>query len=98
MVEPRVTRLRRVLGGLDGTLRVLGALAGTLPLALLLAAALATGLPLPADVRFPLATLLVIPLWVSAMSLAFLTPRGWQLCLALAAAVALLAVLVPHAL
>ncbi|HVK73946.1 MAG TPA: hypothetical protein VM734_11535 [Kofleriaceae bacterium] len=94
--RPR-SRVRRALVAVDGGLRTLGALVGTFPVAMLVAAALAAYLPLPAEVRFPIGGLLVVPLWVAAMCAAFLTPRGWQVWLAILALVALLAVLVPHA-
>ena len=89
--------LRRIATRVDGVLRTVGALVGTFPLAILVAGALAAYLPLSSAVRFPLGVMLVIPLWVAAMCAGFLAPRGWQLWLAIAAAIAGLTWLVPHA-
>lgn len=64
----------------------LAALFGTLPVALFAAAAIGRFLPLSADARFALAFLLVIPLWIAAMCVAFLTKNGaraWACCITL---------------
>lgn len=92
---PARSPLRRALLRLDAVLRVIGALAGSLLVAVLIAAVLAAYLPLSASVRFPIALLLSVPLWVGAMCAAFLTPRGWQVWLAIAALTVLLSPLIP---
>lgn len=77
----------------NATLCTLAALFGTLPVALLAAAALGRFLPLSADARFALAFLLVIPLWIAAMCVAFLARRGaqaWAWCIGLSALLAAL--------
>jgi hypothetical protein len=63
----------------------LGALFGTLPLAVLAGIGLARLLPLEEPLRVTLGFTLVIPLWVLAMTVAFLgrsAARAWALCIA----------------
>jgi hypothetical protein len=90
-------RALRACWALDRVLRVSGALVGSFPVAILVAGALAAHLPLPANVRFPLCLLLVVPLWVAGMCAGFLVPRGWQVWLVVAIVVVGLTVLVPDA-
>jgi hypothetical protein len=84
---------------LDVCLRVLAALAGTLPLALFASAALARFLPLSEDTRFAIGFTLAIPLWITAMSFAFLArsaARAWAACLTATAVFAALVYGVPQ--
>lgn len=70
----------------NGVACTLAATLGTLPVALLGAAAIGRFLPLSIDARFALAFLLVIPLWIWAMCVAFLARSGiraWGWCIAL---------------
>lgn len=72
----------------DAWLRSLAALVGTLPAALFGSVALARFLPLSDDTRFAIGFSLVIPLWVTAMCLAFLATNGaraWRVCLGVTA-------------
>jgi hypothetical protein len=61
---------------LDAWLRVLSALAGTLPVAVLTSVCLARFLPLSEDARFAWGYTALIPLWITAMCIAFLSRSG----------------------
>lgn len=71
--------------------RSLVAVIGTLPFSVLAGLAIALFLPAPEDVRMALGFALTIPLWVTAMCLAFLDARVWRATLALVASSAALA-------
>ncbi|MGC4088050.1 MAG: hypothetical protein QM756_09155 [Polyangiaceae bacterium] len=80
-------------------LRVIVALLGTLPLALLTSAGLARFLPLSRDARFAVGFVAAIPLWVTAMCLAFLARSGARasvLCVVVSMMMAALVYGVPH--
>lgn len=75
---------------LDAALRVIAATIGTLPLALFGAACIARFLPVSPDARYAIAFAGVIPLWVTAMCIAFLARRGsWALVVCIVVSVAL---------
>jgi hypothetical protein len=86
MADATSSRPRRVLARIDGVLRVLGAVVGALPVAVLLAGFLASYLPLSGAYTFPLAMLLLAPIWVGVMCACFLARRGWLVWVALAVA------------
>jgi hypothetical protein len=86
-------------GRLDAMLRVLAALVGTLPLAVLTSVCLARLWPLAEATRLALGFTLAIPLWMAAMSFAFLARSGWRagsLCLATTLLLGLLTYGVPQ--
>ena len=58
--------------------RVIVATIGTLPVALLAAVCLARFLPFEEATRFVLGFTLAIPLWVTLMSVLFLTRSAWR--------------------
>lgn len=77
-----MTRLARFALGL----RISAAVLGTLPIALLASTCLARFLPATRDAGFALGFASVIPVWVTAMCLAFLSRSGartWLVCLCL---------------
>ncbi len=83
----------------DATLRLLAALVGTLPVAVLASACVARFAPLSGDTRSLLGFALVVPLWVTAMCVAFLArsaTRAWGVCAALSAVLFALAYGVPQ--
>lgn len=84
---------------LDLVLRIIAATLGTLPVALLTSACIARFAPLSPDLRFAIAYAALVPLWVSAMCVAFLARRGAHALFACALVSALLALCVwgaPH--
>jgi len=74
---------RSAAGATEVFLRNAAALLGTAPVALLFGVCLAQALPLAPGKRFTLAFLLVLPLWVTAMCVAFVArsaARAWLVC------------------
>ncbi|WP_437589110.1 hypothetical protein [Sorangium sp. So ce1000] len=89
----------RRLARLDAVLRVLAALVGTLPLAVAGSSCLARFAPLAEATRSILGFVLVVPLWLAAMCVAFLArsaARAWGVCAALGAVLLALAYGVPQ--
>jgi hypothetical protein len=71
---PALKRARPAL--VPSFLRALGALLGTLPLALLASLLLARYLPVQAETRFVLGFALCLPLWLTAMTVAWVSERS----------------------
>lgn len=82
---------------LDVLARVTAALVGTLGVSLLAVGALAAHLPMAADLRFAIAFFAFVPMWVTAMTLTFMTRRGWLAWLLCVIAMIILAVAAPDA-
>lgn len=82
---------------LDAIVRVSAALLGTLAPSLLATAALAAHLPIAADLRFAIGFFAFIPLWVTAMTVAFLARSGWRTWALCLGATIVLAFVVPEA-
>jgi len=80
-------------------LRVLAAVAGTLPVAILGALCAARFLPVPEELRFVLGSTLLIPSWVAAMCVAFLSQdaaRAWIWCASLALILGVVVFVIPR--
>ena len=68
-------------GRLDVALRIVAAVVGTVPFALGSSVLLARFLAADEETRFAVGFTLVIPLWVGAMCVAFLSHSGKRACL-----------------
>jgi 4-amino-4-deoxy-L-arabinose transferase-like glycosyltransferase len=83
----------------DAAFRIAASLVGTLPAAVLCAICLARLLPIDEETRFAIGFTLAIPIWVTAMCLAFLARdgrRAWIWCVGLTLVLGALALGVPR--